>query len=265
MTDFARLKDKLAKLSERERVAGEGRRLRGTSPEALLAALVEEVDETILPRRLSFAIEGGKTIHLAVANRRLQALVGPASDLPAALVDQPLQNAEDQQVADLKEVLLKAFGGVGAVSIHSARPTGGGFPSDVGVPSNILARVWGVSEASEEQLDPDDLMKDFLAGLGDDVVAWLRIQGEDITDQGGDAAALDALGEQAALFLDVYFGKFEVLFPNEAGACATLIGPMDEKGTAALFVEIGDVSAFIAAKANRAVALAAVWQRLTTT
>lgn len=267
MSDFARLEDKLAKLSQRERVAGEGRRLRGASPEARLAALVDEIDETILPRRLSFAVEGGATVHLAVANRRLQALVGPAPDLPQGdhkgVVDQPLQDAGDAGVADLKDLLLSVFKGEGAVSIHSARPTGGGFPSDVGVPSNILARAWAVSEVEDTQLSPDEILTKFLKGLGDDALAWLKIQGENVTDQGGDTGAAEALGEQAALFLDGYFGKFEALFPNEAGACATLIAPVKRDGAAALFVEIGDVSAFVAARAGRAVAVAGRWQKLT--
>ena len=65
------------------------------------------------------------------------------------------------------------------------------------------------------------------------------------------------------MFLDGYFGKFEALFPEPSDACATLIGPVTDSGAAALFVEIGELSAFIAAKADRGPDLITKWQRLT--
>lgn len=265
MSDFARLEEKLAKLSQRERIAGEGRRLRGATPEARLAALVTEIDETVLPRRLSFAVEGGPTVHLAVANHRLQALVTPAPDVAgvdgSALADRPLPDAEDEGVPELKKLLLAAFAGGGAISIRSARPKVG-FPSDVGVPAGILARVWAVAEVVDEPASPEEVLSEFLGGLGRDAAGWLRIEGENVTDQGGEPSVVEALGDHAAVFLDSYFGKFDILFPNEGGACGTLAGPVTGTGLAALFVEIGEVSAFIAAKADRAVHLATRWQAL---
>lgn len=267
MSDFARLEDKLAKLRQRERIAGEGRRLRGATAEALLAAVVSEVDETILPRNLSFAVENGATVRLSVANRRLQALVAPAPKLDGLdadkLVGHPLADAEDPAIAEVKKVLLAAFADAAPVSIQSARPEGGGFPSDVGVPSNILARAWGLAEVSGEDISPEDILSRFLAGIGDDAVAWLRIQGEDVTDQGGDASVLEQLGDHAAVFLDGYFGKFEGLYTEESFGLATLVAPVGPGGHGVLFVEIGELSAFIAIKGDRAPELAALWQKVT--
>lgn len=267
LSDFARLEDKLAKLRQRERIAGEGRRLRGATPEALLAGVVTEIDETILPRRLSFSVEDGVTVHLAVANRRLQAMVSPAPGLTgidvAAVADQPLADAEDTNARAVKDVLLAAFADAKPVSIQSARPAAEVFASDIGIPSNILARAWGVSDTPDEAPSAGALVSGFLSELKDDAVAWLRIEGEDVTDQGGDPEYLDALGEQAAVFLDGYFGKFETLYPDDAGASATAIGPMSRTGAAALFVEAGEVSAFIAAKAEKLPELAGRWLRLT--
>lgn len=267
MSDFARLEDKLAKLRQRERIAGEGRRLRGATAEALLAAVVTEIDETILPRNLSFSVEKGVTVHLSVANRRLQALVAPAPALDgidvAALAGQPLSDAEDAALGEVKKVLLAAFADAAPVAIQSARPEGAGFPSDVGVPSNILARVWGLAEVSGEELSPEDILSRFLSGIAEDAIAWLRIEGEDVTDQGGDAAVLEQLGDHAAVFLDGYFGKFEGLYTEESFALATLVAPVGPGGHGALFVEIGELSAFVAINAERAPDLAALWQKMT--
>lgn len=266
MSDFARLLDKLAKLRQRERVAGEGRRLRGATPEALVAAVVAEIDETILPRRLTFQVEGGVDVHLAVANRRLQALMSPVPELKGVeadkLADHPLADAEDPGVSQTKEVLLATFAEAVSVTIQSARPAGDGYPSDIGVPANILARAWGLSETVEEALSPDQLVSRFLGELGDDAIAWLRIEGESVTDQGGDASVIEELGDHAAVFLDGYFGRFESLFPNDEGALATMIGPMSETGTAVIFVEAGEVTAFVSAKADRAPELIGAWQKL---
>lgn len=267
MSDFARLEDKLEKLRQRERIAGEGRRLRGNSAEALLAAVVTEIDETILPRHLIFTVEGGPSVRLAVANRRLQALVSPAPEVPGidmgALADHPLPDAEEPRVAQVKEVLLAVFAGAPPVAIQSARPKAPGFPSDVGVPSNILARAWGVSETADEILSPDEILSKFLSGLGDDALGWLRIEGENVTGTGGDPAIVEALGDQAAVFLDGYFAKFDALYSEPSDACATIVASMAEQGTAVVFVEIGELSAFIAAKADRVVGVAGTWQRLT--
>ena len=49
--EFSRLEAKLAKLRQRERGPGEARFVRGQK-ERLLAAVVSEVDETILPREI---------------------------------------------------------------------------------------------------------------------------------------------------------------------------------------------------------------------
>jgi hypothetical protein len=268
LSDFSRLEDKLTKLRQRERVAGEGRRLRGSTPEALLASVVTEIDETILPRRLSFEVEGGVTVHLAVANRRLQALVSPVPNLKGVdtslLADRPLPDAEDVGVGGVKDALLAAFDKAGSVAIQSARPEGDGFPSDVGVPSSILARAWSVTEgAGEVQESRDAILTRFLGEMGDDALAWLRIEGEDVTGQGGDPALVDALGEQAAVFLDGYFSKLESLYPGAPASTATLVGPMGQAGRAVLFVEAEGVSAFIIAKADSAASLAGKWQRLT--
>ena len=250
-----------------ERIAGEGRRLRGATPEARLAAVVTEIDETILPRRLSFAVEGGATVHLAVANRRLQALVSPAPDVKGAnaagLADHPLADPDDAEVAAIRDVLLKVFKDAAPVAIQSARPAGGGYPSDVGIPANILGRAWGVEETTDEAPSPEAVLARFLSEVKDDAIAWLRIEGEDVTDQGGDPAAVDALGEQAAMFLDGYFGKFEALYPAAGAASATFVGPVADTGPAALFVEIGELSAFVAAEAGRGPELIGKWQRLT--
>lgn len=267
MSDFARLEDKLAKLRQRERTSGEGRKLRGDTAERLLAALVTEIDETILPRRLIFAVSDGPTLQIAVANRRLQALLSPVPKLVGGeagkLADQPLADADDPNLTALRKVVLATFASAAPVSIQSERLTSPTFGSDIGVPSTQLARAWNVTETEQVARTPAEIVAEFLQKSGDSVLAWLRIEGEAVTDQGGDAGLLQSLGDQAAVFLDGYFSKLETLFADEGASLATLIAPIGGAGPAVLFIEMAELSMFIAAQPDRAAALATRWQSLT--
>lgn len=264
MSDFARLENKLEKLRQRERAPGEGRKLRGDTAEALLAAIVSEIDETILPRRLSFAQDGGATVHLAVANRKLQAVLSPApGGMSADLCDKELGDVDDPAVASIADGLRVVLAKGGALTMSSVRPQSL-FASDIGIQTSQLRKAWQVAEqqSAPAPKDPGEILGGFLTSLGDEAVAWLRIEGEAVTDQGGDPKVATELGDTAAVFLDGYFQKFDEAFPEPAFACATLISPSETGASALFFVEIGTLSAVIAAKVDHAVALATRWQSL---
>ena len=263
MNDFARLEEKLTKLRRRERTPGEGRKLKGDTVDALIAALVAEIDETILPRRLTLSADD-IAIHLAVANRRLQAMLEPAVaiDGAAELAGAALPDAEDPGVPALRAILDMAFSAEPNFSI-SARRLDATYGSDIGVPANLLARAWGISDVTPAKaLAPAEILSNFLTGLGDEAVAWLRIEGEEVSDQGGDADRVASLSEQAAIFLDGYFSKFDALFRSDARACGTLVAPKSGAGDAMVFVEIGEVSAFIAAAPDLISNIAMRWQSM---
>lgn len=265
MSDFTRLENVLVKLRQRERSPGEGRKLRGPGVQALMASIVAEIDETVLPRRLVFTVDKNTELHLAVANRRLQALLSPVPEISGAqdLADNAFANGQDPNLETLGSVLHEAFEKAQTVSIHAHRQIAGGFDAQVGAPANALAKIWEIKDVPVRVGDPSAVLGSFLDQIGDDdAEAWLRIEGEDVTDQSGNAERLAALGEQAAIFLDGYFGKFEMLFGDEANATATVVSPGEAAQSAALFVEIGGMSAFVAANSGRVAALAAKWQLL---
>ncbi|MEM7718205.1 MAG: hypothetical protein AAF222_03320 [Pseudomonadota bacterium] len=259
MSEFARLEEKLAKLRHRERIPGEGRKLRGTGPDALLAAIVTEIDETILPRRLTFEVPGGH-IHLAVANRRLQALLGPApASIPDGLVGLKLPDVEEPAVAKLGAALKTVLAEAEAVGVSAIRLTET-FGSDIGVPAEQLPRVWSVK--ASKTLSASETLEAFLVRLDTKSVAWLRIEGEEVTGQGGPEAIVSGLAEQAALFLDGYFSKFETAFRESSLACGTLISPGDAAQTGLFFIEIDTVSAILSAPTSEILGIATAWQRL---
>jgi hypothetical protein len=259
MSDFARLEEKLAKLRQRERAVGEGRKLRGVGADAMLAAIVTEIDETILPRRLSFETPAG-TVHLAVANRRLQALLAPAPDgVPADLVGHALPDVEDPALAELGKALKGLLAEAETIGVTAMRGTES-FASDIGVPAEQLPRVWSVAESSS--ITPAETLEQFLASVDSGTSAWLRIEGEEVVSTGGTDEAVQMLTEQAAVFLDGYFSKFDVAFREPSYTCGTLISPGDGGDTALLFVEIETLSVIVSAPPSEILGIASAWQRL---
>src|SRR6056297_2589604 len=165
MDDFSRLESKLAKLRQRGKAPGESRSIRG-EPDRLLAAIVSEIDETILPRNIRFA-SGDASFSIAVANRRLQALtsVVPAQGAEEGLVGKAIANEEDPALLQIRETVAGMLSKGGVWKIASQRQSGDGFPSDVGVPSGPLARAWEIAPVGESRANPGAALEAFLGAL----------------------------------------------------------------------------------------------------
>lgn len=258
MSDFARLEEKLAKLRQRERGAGEGRIIRGDAAR-LLAAVLTEVDETILPRQVCFLGDDGTILNLAVANRRLQAMMAPAPDVPGAdaLIGAPLTDADGDGAMALRDAILATMSKTESWTLSSARPgAGGGFASDAGIPAAILMRAWGaVAHAS---ISAEDKLKAFVGNVGDRAGAWILIEGEDVTGSHGPDEAIAALANHAAIVLDGYFSGRDAMLQGETGPAAMMFaGARGSRGLA--FIDAGAAMAFLVVKDSRGAELLAEW------
>ena len=85
-----------------------GRRIASANPLAKLTAIFQEIDETLLPRKLTFQVDNGNTLHLDVSARRVFRLVGIESDqdtskyqLAFAGRDQENLKAQTQEIAEI--------------------------------------------------------------------------------------------------------------------------------------------------------------------
>jgi hypothetical protein len=105
VSEERRLRDKLAKLGDEDTGTG-ARRLSG----AVLAAMLEEIDEAILGRTLAFEGEDGAVLALQAANRRLLCVTELPEALAAerAVVTAPL-GPEDEAALAAVAGALKAF------------------------------------------------------------------------------------------------------------------------------------------------------------
>ena len=110
--------------------------------------------------------------------------------------------------------------------------------------------------------DPAEVLGDFLGSLGEDAIAWLRIEGENVADQGGSEADIAALSETAAIFLDGYFSRFDTVFPEPSLSCGTVISPADDQSAALFFVECGELSGVVSVRPDKVFDVATRWQKL---
>lgn len=240
MSDFARLKEKLGKLRQAEPRTGAGRLLSGHDAEARLRSIVVEIDETILPRKVSFQA-GASRVVIGVANRQLSLILEGA----VAASEEPhvVDGRDDPILGELKDGLLRLLGGSDTWSIevsHLDREQIAHMRPDAGVSANSLATIWGVSLTDQGATGAGDVAERFIARVADRCTAWLMIEGEEIADSGGSPAAIDWLSERAGGFLDGYFSQSETFPAGEPVALAFNGG----SGASLIYFESGSQAGF---------------------
>ncbi|WP_160765438.1 hypothetical protein [Kangsaoukella pontilimi] len=257
MNDFARLEQKIGKLRDRERAPGDGRALRAADGPGLLAALLQEIDEIILPRRVTLTLANGTSINLAVSNRRLQGVLAPAPDALSKVAGVALKGAEDDAAAGIKAGLAKLFEGGGSVGLIATRLGDDDLGSDAGVSASLLARAWSIDLGPAGPADPGEVITRFLGEIGNAASCWLKIEGEDIVEQSGGEADLAQLADTAAFFLDAYLNKRDSLVGHGRGA---KLVTLESESRALIFVDGEGHSAFVTAPAGGLARIVSLWQ-----
>jgi hypothetical protein len=200
VTEDRRLRDKLSKLADEETAAGARRLDEGDRARAILT----EIDETILARRLSFRSGDGGTLVLEVANRRLLGLAEVPEKLVApedrAGLLAPLPPDDDDALAAVAAALRGFAASPGALTV-SAAPLGRAVGSGSrGRSAAALARTLGIDlydrPAPPLALDPG---QGFAAGLARVARAMAAMEaGQPGPASGPDADAVERLGRLAA-------------------------------------------------------------------
>ena len=256
VTDFQRLNEMIAKLRSKQRSPGEGRTLAGASAEARLAALVTEIDETILPRRLIFQWDEGSGIQLAVANRRLQGVLSPCVEDLVPFAGQPFSDPEAPLIGNVKDALLSILDKAPQARIKSVHLGKDDLGSDAGIAADALSRLWSLADGSGE-VGVGDALPNFLKSLSANSTAWLSVEGEEVADQGGDASEIARLGDTAAYLLDAYLNRKEAVFgSDELPKAYAVSGPK----TGLFFGDTGEQTVFVLTKPNDLVPVVSAWR-----
>lgn len=250
MSEDKRLRDKLAKLADEEAGAGE-RRLSGD----LVEAMLEEIDEAILGRTLTFRGEDGAVLALQAANRRILCVTAVPEGLAVerAMVLAPL-GPEDEAALAAVAGALKAFAAGRREVVVTALPFD--QPLDPGMRGRsaaAVAKVLGITlydrPAPVAMPDP---AQGFDAGFARLALALAAVSGEDPSPATGPDA--DAVGRLSRFGTD---GIAAILREVEAGSFVVLAG-----GTQAVFAGRKPNGRAVVAllPAERAQAAVALWR-----
>jgi hypothetical protein len=194
VTEDRRLRDKLAKLASEE-TGGEVRRLAGGD---LARAILEEIDETILARRLTFRREDGAGLALEVANRRLLGLVALRGTFSPEDSDSPFAplpaNDEDalRAAAETLRSFASAHGTLAVTATPLARAIG---PGTGGRSAAAIATALGIDlyDRPAPPVTPDPA-QGFAPGLARLARAVAAVEdGRPSPATGPDADAVDRL------------------------------------------------------------------------
>ncbi len=245
MSDERRLKEKLAKLAA-EDVPGEARRISGASETELVRAILEEIDETMLARRVTFHADDGRKLSADVANRRLLRLV----DVPGQADDSllaPLAPGSDDVLPQIVAALRGIARGQSTLGVETAALETRTEPEVLGRSVAALARAAGI-ELYSEVAPVDEAAEDgLLAGIS---VAE-RVFGT--TPAGPSGPQAEALADLEPPWLDPILpqlgspgartGRFLVLAGREPAGHALFVGCKTDDTTIAALVpsaRIGD-------------------------
>lgn len=201
MKDVRRLKDKINKLAAPPSPAPEGRVILLGSHGTPLAAILREVDETVLPRRLIFR-RGEGTLTVAAGNRRLISVdtaEGPGAGEAADILGVTLTQPDVAMLGQLRLALTASLPGNDPIVVTITPPTDNKVDFAAGTTAFALASAWGVDISSPEATEDErpEALDTFLGMAPSTARAWLRITSGEIADGGGDAAVLARLRDFA--------------------------------------------------------------------
>lgn len=258
MSEPNALAQKLAVLSAREAVDQTGARMisEGGVPSPV-AAILREVDDTVLERCLAFRC-GGTTVRIVAAGRRIRGVVSVSPKSKADVIGQVLSREDPDVVQAAHDLLEKLCGQAENMTVRSLPTEPFGKGGERGVSALGLAELWGVPLAELDNT-PKPPMEQFLTVNAPAFSSVLHICDGEIVAKEGDFAALQAIwSTQVEAFREAHK---KTLRGEEAAQLICLDGAFDDGNSAALALYEGHV-ALIAYEAERFGAMQASWQRI---
>lgn len=148
MKDVERLKSMLARLKSGDQEADYGE-----DSDDMLAPLLQEIGETVLPRELRFQNDRNEELALIVSTRRVLRVSDVRPDALADccrdVIDCALSEDDTAQLAAFRVALHKFLDGCEELRVTATRPKTIVSASDIGWGTDALARVWA------EKVQPD--------------------------------------------------------------------------------------------------------------
>jgi hypothetical protein len=183
----------------------------------LAEAIVEEIDEAILGRRLTFRTEDGTVLALEAANRRLLCLVDLPEDIAAAdereTLLAPLPQEDEAALDAVAGAIRRYVDGRRELSVVAAPLESALDPAVRGRSASALAQALGFTLYDRPAPVPmPDPAKGFDAGLGRLALAVAHLSSDEPSPATGPDA--DAVGRLSALGREELAGLLKDLGPG---------------------------------------------------
>ncbi len=241
MTEDRRLRDKLAKLAAEAETVEDGRRRLSPGATGLVAAMLAEIDETILGRRITFETDHGRRLSVDVANRRLLrvAEVPDESAGPEGLLG-PLGPDSDGILPAVIAAMRRLAEGQNSLLVATVPLDAASEPDVLGRSVAALARAAGIDLYSDAA--PVEASGGFSASVSGLAVAVRSFAPSPSAAAGVQAARLEALDEEGLRRVlgqigpkGARAGRFILLSGGE-GSDALFVGCETEDATVAALV-----------------------------
>lgn len=248
MMDKQTLAQKLAALSSEGESFENGLRVvsDGTEP-PILTAILNEIDMTVLPRKLTFKMNGSE-ISLVAGGRRLRGLVQASKDITGVMgvLGKSISHDAPDVIDGLHGIIDQFTAAAGELTVVSDEPDAMGGQSDAGLTAQNLAAHWGV-DLNPVPLTP---MISFVRDCGDLVTAWVVLKDGSENTTGGDGAKLATL--RAAI--DAKWDSFSQSVDQLAGPTGfiCLNDALDEAGSVAIVKTSSEAAILCYASENMA-------------
>jgi hypothetical protein len=254
VSDTSAITDKLAALLSDEEVYVAGARViaQGGVP-APLAAVLTEIDATVLERTLVFSIDD-VNVSMVVAGRRLRGFTDVSGNLPEAanVIGKVLSRDDAETLQAAGDLMLLLCASANHVTVRSLPAQPFGSSADAGLAANGLAEVWHINLDDK----PATFIERYLSANVADLSAYIYVSNGDVVKTVGDVATLDALWSTQ---VTEFRKRHRDLLSKQDGPRLTCLDePMGEGTAIAVAIDGNDVGLF-SYKRSQMPRLATAW------
>jgi len=255
MNDLSALAEKISALAAQDGVVdADGRAIDIDDDTSPVAAILREVNDTVLERTLVFKSDTS-TIHAIAAGRRLRGILRVTPEADAEIIGQILSREEPEGVQsafDLLESLCADTANL-TVQVLPAEPFGKG--GERGISAHGLAELWGVETGQE----PKPPMDQFLGVNAKSFKSLLHVRKGEIMTTSGDFAKLQNIwNTQVQAFRDAH----SKVSKGETGAQLICLDSAFDDGTSAAMALYEKDVAIIAYQSEHFGKMQSSWQRI---
>lgn len=255
MSEPNALAQKLATLASKESLDDTGARIisQAGTPDPI-AAILREVDDTVLERCLTFTC-GNTTIAIIAAGRRLRGIFGITPQSDATIIGHVLSREEPEGVQAAFDLLNDLCGDADHLTVRSAPPEHFGKGGERGISAHGLTELWGVATDAE----PKPPMEQFLSVNAAAFSSVLHVRKGEIVSKAGDFKALQTIWTSQ---VDAFREAHKKTLRGEEGAqLVCLEGAFDDGSSAAMAIYEDEV-VLVAYQAEDFGHMQSSWQRI---